>query len=142
MRKITYISLSVIILAFAFLATIPYVAHAATLHFSPSSGTHTRTTFSVNVLVSSADQAMNAASGIISFPKDKLEVVSLSKIGSIFGLWVQEPYFSNTSGIISFEGIVLNPGFIGSNVADAFLREENHGRPCILDVLFRLGAGK
>ena len=115
MRKITYISLSVIILAFAFLATIPYVAHAATLHFSPSSGTHTRTTFSVNVLVSSADQAMNAASGIISFPKDKLEVVSLSKIGSIFGLWVQEPYFSNTSGIISFEGIVLNPGFIGSN---------------------------
>jgi hypothetical protein len=30
-------------------------------------------------------------------------------------LWVQEPSFSNTSGTVNFEGIVLNPGFIGSS---------------------------
>lgn len=101
--------------AFAFLAIMPQFAHAANLYFSPSSGSHAiGTTLSVSVYVSSADQAMNAASGIISFPQDKLEVTSLSKTGSIFSLWVQEPSFSNSSGMVNFEGIVLNPGFTGA----------------------------
>ena len=69
----------------------------------------------MNVLVSSADQSMNAASGVISFPQDKLEVASISKTGSIFTLWVQEPTFSNSAGAVTFEGIVLNPGFMGAN---------------------------
>ncbi len=91
-------------------------ANAASLYFSPSSGSHaTGATLSVSVYVSSADQAMNAASGVISFPSDKLEVTSLSKSGSIFTLWVQEPSFSNSVGTVNFEGIVLNPGFTGSN---------------------------
>src|SRR3989344_3344887 len=91
-------------------------AKAATLYFSPSSGTQAvGTTFSVGVYVSSADQAMNAASGVISFPADKLAVESLSKSGSIFSLWVQEPSFSNSAGTVNFEGIVLNPGFTGAS---------------------------
>jgi hypothetical protein len=65
--------------------------------------------------VASLDQAMNAASGILLFPNDKLEIVSISKNGSIFNLWVQEPTFSNSAGTLNFEGIVLNPGFIGSD---------------------------
>lgn len=103
------------IFTFAFLMITPQFAHAANLYFSPSSGSHAvGTALSVSVYVSSADQAMNAASGIISFPQDKLEVTSLSKNGSIFGLWVQEPSFSNSAGTVNFEGIVLNPGFTGS----------------------------
>src|SRR3990167_8721643 len=73
------------------------------------------TTFSVGVYVSSADQSMNAASGVISFPADKLAVESISKSGSIFSLWVQEPSFSNSAGTVNFEGIVLNPGFTGAS---------------------------
>lgn len=89
-------------------------ANAATLYFSPSSGSYTvGSNFSVSVYVSSADQAMNAASGAISFPSDKLEVSSISKSGSIISLWVQEPSFSQ--GAVNFEGIVLNPGFIGAS---------------------------
>lgn len=89
-------------------------ANAASLYFSPSSGSHfVGQTFSVNVYVSSPDQSMNAASGVISFPSDKLEITSLSKTGSIFSLWVQEPTFSNVVGNTIFEGIVLNPGFTG-----------------------------
>jgi hypothetical protein len=91
-------------------------AYAATLIFSPSSGTYNvGTNFTVNVYLSSADQAMNAASGVINFPADKLEVVSFSKEGSIFNLWVQEPTFSNNIGTFNFEGVVLNPGFSGQN---------------------------
>ncbi len=41
-------------------------------------------------------------------------MISLSKSSSVITLWVQEPSFSNSSGTISFEGIVPNPGFTGS----------------------------
>ena len=104
-----------IILLLLFLGLFPFGTEAAILNFSPSSGAYAiGNTFSVSVYVSSPDQAMNAASGAISFQADKLEVVSLSKTGSIFTLWVQEPSFSNSDGTVNFEGIVLNPGFTGA----------------------------
>lgn len=88
-------------------------ARAATLYFSPTAGSYAvGARFPVSVYVSSADQAMNAASGNISFPPDQLEVVSLSK-GPIFSLWVRQPTFSNALGSVDFEGIALNPGFTG-----------------------------
>ncbi len=96
--------------------TLPVVAQAASLYFYPSSGSYSiGQTLTDSVYVSSSDQAINAASGIISFPQNKIQVVSLSKTGSIMSLWVQEPSFSNTIGTINFEGIILNPGFIGNN---------------------------
>ena len=87
-KKISKIKiLASAIFAFAFLAITPQFVYAANLYFSPSSGTQAvGTTFSVGVYVSSADQAINAASGVISFPQDKLEVTSISKTGSIFTL--------------------------------------------------------
>ncbi len=92
---------------------LPYTARAANLYFSPSSGNYNvGQDFSVSVFVSSADQAMNAAQGVINFPSDRLQVTSLSKAGSIISLWVQEPSF--TAGAVNFEGIVLNPGFTGN----------------------------
>src|SRR3989338_5400274 len=89
----------------------PVLAQAATLNFSPPSGSYgVGNTFLVNVNVESTDQAINAASGVVSFPWDKLEVVSISKQGSIFSLWPAEPSFSNTAGPVSFEGILLKIG--------------------------------
>jgi len=103
------------LLVAGFLLLVAPSAEAASLYFSPSSGSYTvGSAFSVSVYISSAEQAMNAAFGIISFPQDKLEATSLSKSGSIFSLWVQEPSFSNAAGTINFEGIVLNPGFTGA----------------------------
>lgn len=94
----------------------PASVHAATLSLVPSSGSvASGQTLSVGINVSSPGQAMNAASGVVSFPTDKLEVISLSKANSIATLWVQEPSFSNAAGTISFEGVVLNPGFSGAS---------------------------
>ncbi|OHA21791.1 MAG: hypothetical protein A2849_02550 [Candidatus Taylorbacteria bacterium RIFCSPHIGHO2_01_FULL_51_15] len=100
-----------------FILLFPFsIASAATLNFSPPSGSHNvGSTFSTNVIVESTDQAMNAVSGVISFPWDKLEVVSISKQGSILSLWPAEPSFSNSAGTINFEGIVLNPGYTGAS---------------------------
>lgn len=91
-------------------------ASAATLYFSPSSGTYqTGRNFTVNINAQSS-VSLNAASGVVTFPTDKLEAVGISKTASIFNLWVQEPSFSNvgTQGNVRFEGIVLNPGFTGT----------------------------
>ncbi len=88
---------------------------AATLHFSPSSGTYDKNaTFSVGVYVASPDQPMNAAGATVKFPADKLQVVSVSKTGSIIDFWAQEPSFSNATGEIKMEGVVLTPGYQGA----------------------------
>jgi hypothetical protein len=92
------------------------ITSAATLSFSPQFGTYkVGSIITANVMVSSADKTMNAASGRITFPVDLLSVSSLSKTGSIIDFWAQEPSFSNTDGTINFEGAVLPPWFNGSS---------------------------
>ena len=116
-KIITYKKFSVgLAFLFSIFLALPSAAQAASLYFSPASGSYSvGSALPVNIYVSSADQSMNAVSGAISFPSDKLELVSLSKTSSIITLWVQEPSFSNTVGTANFEGIVLNPGFTGSS---------------------------
>lgn len=112
MDKIKKIILSLIL----FIFILPVSASAADLYLSPNSGSYDiGKTFSVSIYVSSPDQAMNAASGVINFSTEKLEVLSISKTNSIFSLWAKEPSFSNISGTINFEGIILSPGFTGSS---------------------------
>ena len=92
----------------------PLSVQAASLSFFPSIGEYAvGSVIPVSVYVSSSDKILNAASGVISFPTDKLEVVSVSKQKSIITFWVQGPAFLNTKGRLSFEGIVFNPGFRG-----------------------------
>lgn len=105
------IAIGLLVLIFAH----PGRARAATLYFSPqAAGESAGQSFMVNVDVSSADQAMNAAQGVIEFPADKLEVISLSTANSVVTLWVQQPSFSNRDGVIDFQGVAVNPGFQGS----------------------------
>ncbi len=95
----------------------PSFAHAASLYLSPASGTYNKgASFSVGVYISTpVGSEANAVSGTLSFPTDKLEVSSVSTSGSIMSLWVQEPSFSNSAGTVSFEGVILNPGFAGNS---------------------------
>lgn len=103
---------------FTFLVILPLPGSvfADTLLIAPSSGDYTEgQTFSVRVLLTSTGQSVNAVSGVLDFPRDILQVVSVAKTGSMLTLWVQEPSFSNAKGTVTFEGVVPNPGFIGSN---------------------------
>jgi hypothetical protein len=95
----------------------PAFAHAATLFISPAAqSVAVGQEFTLTIDVSSADVAMNAASGDISFPSNKLQVLSISKSNSVMNLWIRDPSFTNSvaGGNVHFEGIVLNPGFIGA----------------------------
>lgn len=123
-----------IILFFLITAFSPLIADAASLSFYPASGSHpVGSSFTVGVYVASSDQAMNAASGVISFPTGMLEVVSVSKSGSIFTIWADEPSYSNGAGTVSFEGLVPNPGFIGSSgkVITITFRVKSVGSPSL-----------
>lgn len=92
------------------------VAQAATLLLSPASANAVvGRNLSVSVVVSAPDQAINAVSGVVTYPADLLEVVSLAKAESVISMWVQEPTFSNLAGSVNFEGVVLNPGFTGNS---------------------------
>ncbi|MBX4195612.1 hypothetical protein KW796_01490 [Candidatus Parcubacteria bacterium] len=92
----------------------PVLASAATLFISPESDSYAAgKTFSIRVRVSSP-QAINAVSGSLTFPTDKLQVTSVSKTGSILTLWVADPSYSNSDGKVSFEGVVPNPGWSGT----------------------------
>ena len=106
-------SLLFCILIFSF--CIFNVAHAATSYFNPSSGNFTvGNIFTINVLVNTEGIAINNAEATINFPTNFLEIVSLSKSGSIFSLWVEEPTFSNSVGTLSFNGGLPTPGFNGT----------------------------
>jgi len=105
---------------FLVLILFPSVAGAATLYLSPGSGSYTvGKAFTVNVLVASSDEPLNAVSGTISVPSDLFTVSSASSVGSIVNFWVQQPQVSGSS--VSFEGVVLNPGYQGGGAKVASL---------------------
>jgi len=81
------------------------IAADAFLYLSPSSGMYkVGSTFLITVKVNSGGVAINAAEGIIKFNPAQVNVLSISKSGSIFTLWTQEPTFSNSKGEIVFGG--------------------------------------
>lgn len=94
---------------------LPGNIFAADITLTPSVGQFdVGQSFTVDVYVTNNTQAINAVSGTLTFPTDTLSVRSISKDGTIIKLWPEEPSFSNTSGLVKFEGVILNPGFSGT----------------------------
>jgi cohesin domain-containing protein len=94
----------------------PFFASAATLFVSPATRqVSIGQTFSITVRVNTHGVAVNAIEGTLTFNPAVLQVVSLSKTGSIFDVHVQEPKFSNTAGTVQWAGVILNPGFNGES---------------------------
>ena len=114
---------------------VPLPALAATLTLSPSStSVSVGNITTVSIKVNTGGLAVNNAEGVIQFPNDVLEVVSISKNSSIFTLWVEEPSFSNGAGRIVFNGGAANPGFNGSNgtIASIVFKAKKQGTASVL----------
>ena len=110
-------------------------ANAATLYFSPSSGNFSvGNILATSVLVNTQSQAINNSGAVINFPAGLLEVISISKSGSIFSLWVEEPAFSNSAGTISFDGGLPTPGFNGTagKIVNIVFRIRNAGTASLI----------
>jgi hypothetical protein len=90
-------------------------ASAATMQLSSNSTSlNTGETTTLRVLLNADGTAVNNAEAVIKFQTDLISVVSISKGGSVFSLWVEDPSFSNSDGTITFNGGIPNPGFSGS----------------------------
>lgn len=88
-------------------------AASASLYFTPSTGTYVvGSSFSVGVNANTGGVSVNASQGTITFDNSILKVTGVSKGGSIFSLWTQEPAVSGNA--ISFGGGVPNPGYTGT----------------------------
>jgi hypothetical protein len=95
---------------------IPVVTSAASLSVSPSSSkTTVGSLVNVRVVVGTDSRPINNSEVTLQFPTDLLEVVSVSKGSSVFSMWVEEPAFSNSTGRVTLNGGVPNPGFVGQN---------------------------
>ena len=64
-----------------------------------------------DIKVNSEKESMNAVSGLMTFPQDKLEIVSISSSGSLINVWTEEPKLKENK--IPFEGVIVTPGFKG-----------------------------
>jgi len=108
------------------------IVQAAYFYFSPSeSSFYKNENFTVSVLVNT-QTAINAVQAVVSFPTEYLGAVDVNQNnGSIIDLTIREPSFSNAGqlGNVRFEGIILNPGFTGSNgkVIDIVFRVKKEG---------------
>jgi len=120
---------------FVFLLFGVSTADAATLYFSPSSGNFSvGNILTVNILVNTENADINNAEATVNFPSGLLEIVSISKSGSIFNLWVEEPNFSNSAGTLSFNGGSPTPGFNGTNgkILSAVFRVKKSGSATVV----------
>ena len=110
--KYVFIFAVVFIVNYAFLNS----AKAATFYFEQSPvSVSTGQVFTVQVYVDTQSESINLAEGTIHFPADSLSVISVDNSNSDFGLWPEDPAFSNTDGTITFSGGAVNPGYNGDS---------------------------
>lgn len=100
-----------VLLLVVFIATPVYAGQASLFLNKSQSTVGEGDNITIDVKVKSPDQAINAVSGSITFPGDLLQIVSISRDNSILNIWTHDPNINRNK--ISFEGVILNPGYIG-----------------------------
>lgn len=91
----------------------PVRAAGATYYFSPSSvKLNVGQTATISLFISTPTEAINAGDGTIVLPAAYASGVSVSKSGSVFTLWPEEPVLSGST--IRFAGGKAAPGYQGS----------------------------
>ncbi len=94
---------------------------AATLSVSPASGTFTvGSTFDVSVFLNTEGQSVNAMRTFLSFPPDRLQLISKGIGPSIISVYTSPPRFDNQAGIVDLQGGVPGGINVSSGVVTTF----------------------
>lgn len=122
------------------------ITSGASLFVMPPRSSHAvGNVFSVDVRLDTKDPA-NVVSLTIVYPPDALEVLDVSRQNSLLTLWIEEPEYKASPGIIHFSGGVhRRPGFTGEGtLATVLFRSKKTGeaRVDITDAQVLLGNGK
>jgi hypothetical protein len=115
---------------------IPIVVQAATLSLSPAkAGVKVGDRLSVKVLVS-GNTPMNGVGATVTIPPSIFAIDSVSKAGSVLGVWATEPTFSKQTGQVKFEGVSLS-GF--QNTATVLVINLRAIKPGVANAYFQAG---
>ena len=123
------------ILSFTLPGSSPSEAQvAAVLRAVPSNGIFTvGDMIAVALVVDTKGVSINAVEGNVTYSSDTVEIIDISTADSIIKYWVREPRFSNASSTVSFSGVVLSPGFMGSagNIITLSFKAKRAGKTSI-----------
>lgn len=107
MKRFLSMLAGISLLATLLLPGASQAAPSVTLSLSPTNQTvKVGSEFNATLIVSvpTPVDTFNAIESTLQFSNSKLQVVSISKIGSVLSVWSEEPSFSNTGGTIRFSG--------------------------------------
>ena len=133
-------------LAAAIFLLLPPAVSAATLELvQRAQDIYQNESFIIDIVLDTESENVNAVELTLTFSPEILTVLDVSRGGSLVGLWIKDPSFSNTKGAISFIG-GMPGGFIGEGtVGNITLLAKNTGTAelVFLDarVLLNDGAG-
>ena len=104
-----------IILLSLFLFCFPIISFAAEIFMQADNDKIiVEDEFIIDLSINTENDSLNAIEGVLTFPKDLLEVKEIRNADSIINFWIQEPQSLN-EGKVSFSGITPG-GFSGSDV--------------------------
>ncbi len=114
MKKIL-VSLAAFYLVFLLVVPAHSQADGALLYLTPSDESHNvGEIFTVALRITSLHQSINAVEGLLKYSNKNVELVNISKTGSILSVWIDGPVFNNDKGEIKFAGGIPSPGFTGA----------------------------
>lgn len=94
----------------------PAEAGGASLYLSPNSGTFdVGSTFDVSIFVNTGDQNINAVRVELKFDPKKLQIANPTTGKSFISIWIAPPSYSNSEGILTFQGGTPSPGISTSS---------------------------
>ncbi|MEN9622176.1 MAG: hypothetical protein RLZZ67_610 [Candidatus Parcubacteria bacterium] len=118
------------------LVCLPALVQAAEMYMVlDKANVATDGTFTGTVYVSSVGAPINNAESTLTFPSNLMSVNSVSTAGSIFNIWVEQPTFSNSDGVIYFNGGLPTPGYSG-NAGQALKVSFKAKNPGTGDIIF------
>lgn len=147
-RKIIYTApvLFFVMLAYNAVTNPSKIQPKTTIEFvSSSTKGYAGDPFTVDVNVNT-DTPINAVEASFAYPKDLLEVVSISSTSSIINLWAKEPVFFNDIGTFAFSGGTLKTGgFVkkGKLITVSFIaKQPGNAKVTVKEAVLALSDGK
>lgn len=90
-------------------------ASGVVLYISPSTESYyVGKVFNATLFITSLGEPINTIEGTLIFSRNTLELINVSKAGSVMNIWLSGPTFSNKDGRVDFSGGIPTPGFKGS----------------------------
>jgi len=116
--KLNLLKIILIFFFFLVIVLLPEKAKGAALSVSPSSGSfEVGSLLEISLFLDTQGETINALAIDLSFPPEKLQLVSPSLGQSIIGVWTTPPTFNNQTGKVFLQGVIPN----GINVEKALI---------------------